>query len=101
MCRVCMGRVCHVTSLLWAEIVMCRVDPIPCIIHAGPEKGKVQDKNSGCILMFEVAYLTDSFLKAVKIGQDSNWGWKMIRERIKRIHAIVCSGRDLRVYRWM
>ena len=29
MCRVCMGRVCYVPSLLWAEFVMCRVDPIP------------------------------------------------------------------------
>ena len=24
-----MGRVCYVPSLLWAEFVMCRVDPIP------------------------------------------------------------------------
>ena len=29
MCRVCMGRVCYVPSLLWAEFVMCRVDPTP------------------------------------------------------------------------
>ena len=29
MCRVCMGRVCYVPSLLWAEFVMCRVDPAP------------------------------------------------------------------------
>ena len=28
MCRVCMGRVCYVPSLLWAEFVMCRVDQI-------------------------------------------------------------------------
>ena len=29
MSRVCMGRVCYVPSLLWAEFVMCRVDPTP------------------------------------------------------------------------
>ena len=29
MCRVCMGRVCYVPSLLSAEFVMCRVDPTP------------------------------------------------------------------------
>ena len=29
MCRVRMGRVCYVPSLLWAEFVMCRVDPTP------------------------------------------------------------------------
>ena len=29
MCRVCMGRVCHVPSLLWTEFVMCRVDLLP------------------------------------------------------------------------
>ena len=27
--RVCMGRVCYVPVLLWAEFVMCRVDPTP------------------------------------------------------------------------
>ena len=26
-----MGRVCYVPSLLWAEFVMCRVDPTPFI----------------------------------------------------------------------
>ena len=27
-----MGRVCYVSSLLWAEFVMCRVDPIPGLV---------------------------------------------------------------------
>ena len=48
------------------------------VYYTGPEKGKVQDKNSGCILRFEVAHLTDSFLKYVRIGQGSNRGWKMM-----------------------
>ena len=34
MCRVCMGRVCYVPSLLWAEFVMCRVDPTPLVVSA-------------------------------------------------------------------
>ena len=57
------------------------------LYYTGPEKGKMQDKNSGCVLRFEAAHLTDSFPKAVKIGQGSNSGWKMIPlnncERIK------------------
>ena len=32
------------------------------------KKEKLQDKNSSCILKFKVAHLTDSFLKALKIG---------------------------------
>ena len=37
MCRVCMGRVCYVLSLLWAEFVMCRVDPTPYLSINNPE----------------------------------------------------------------
>ena len=75
------------------------------VYYTCPEKGKVQDKNSDCILRFKVAHLTDDFLKAVKIGQGSNRGWKMISLNncgsIKRILAIVCSGEDLSVCQWM
>ena len=36
-----MGRVCYVPSLLWAEFVMCRVDPTPYIISICRDPTKV------------------------------------------------------------
>ena len=73
------------------------------VYYTGPEQGKVQDKKQW--LHFKVAHLTDSFLKTVRIGHGSNWGWEMIPlnncERIKIILVIVCSGEDLPVSQWM
>ena len=69
------------------------------VYYTGSQKGKVQDKNSGCILRFEVTHLT-AFLKLLKSVRVAT-GWKMIPldncEGIKRILIIVCSGEDMDV----
>ena len=46
MCRVCMGRVCYVPSLLWAEFVICRVDPIPFGLHSARQTTLVSKINA-------------------------------------------------------
>ena len=50
-----MGRVCYVPSLLWAEFVMCRVDPMPNQSSVTKKKKKLQSIISAALEISTVA----------------------------------------------